>query len=253
MTAARVSVPEERRLPDLRTVPMHPSLRTPIFSALAMAGFAVVSTGILPGALRAQQADATAAIAAAADRYTEISALCASFDQMLVSGVLGRENRSEGRLCQARPNLFEMDFSDPEGDRIVVDGEHVWVWYRSINPETVLRVALDPTRGGFDFYREFLSDPLVKYDVSGGDRERIDGISTIRVSLEPREARGYEDAEVWIDPETDLIRRIAIREENGNMRTVTLRDIDLDPTIPEGTFSFVVPDGVSIAGPRGGR
>ncbi|HKK92757.1 MAG TPA: outer membrane lipoprotein carrier protein LolA [Longimicrobiales bacterium] len=231
---------------------MRSPLGTPILSALVAAGFAVLSTGLLPGDVRAQQSKATAAIAAAADRYTEISALCADFEQSLVSGVLGRETRSEGRLCQARPNLFEMDFSDPEGDRIVVDGEHVWVWYRSINPETVLRVALDPTRGGFDFYREFLSDPLQKYEVSGGNDERIGGVETVRVSLEPRESRGYEGAEVWIDPETDLIRRIAIREENGNVRTVTLSDIDLAPAIPDRTFVFEVPEGVSVAGPRGG-
>jgi len=231
---------------------MRHSLRTPIFAALAAAGLTVVSTGILPTPLHAQQTEATAAIAAAADRYTEVSSLCATFEQSLVSGVLGRETRSEGRLCQERPNLFEMDFTDPGGDRIVVDGEHVWVWYRSINPETVLRVALDPTRGGFDFYREFLSDPLDKYDVSGGEGETIDGISTVRVALRPREDRGYEGAEVWIDPETDLIRRIAIMEENGNVRTVTLSDIDLTPSIPNGTFVFEVPDGVSVAGPRGG-
>ncbi len=231
---------------------MRSPLRTPTPAAVATLALAVLSTGTPPEAVRAQQAEASAAIAAAADRYTEISALCADFDQSLVSGVLGRETRSSGRLCQARPNLFEMDFSDPEGDRIVIDGEHVWVWYRSINPETVLRVALDPTRGGFDFYREFLSDPLRKYEVSGGDEELIDGVATVRVSLDPREPRGYEGAEVWIDPATDLIRRIEIREENGNVRTVTLSRIDLAPTIPDDTFVFEVPEGVSVAGPRGG-
>ena len=220
---------------------------TVAFAALTLASAAV---GVAP--LHAQDATAREAVAAAAERYTEFSSMCADFEQSLVAGVLGRETQSAGRLCQQSPNLFEMAFSDPEGDRIVVDGRHVWVWYRSINPETVLRIPLDPTRGGaFDFYREFLSDPLARYHITGGSTEEIAGVATVRVSLVPRESRGYVGAVAWIDPETALIRRISIEEENGNVRTVTLRDIRLDPAVPSGAFVFEVPEGVTVADPRG--
>jgi outer membrane lipoprotein-sorting protein len=218
----------------------------------ALAALFAVALATDAAPVAAQDATAREAVAAAAERYTHFSSLCAEFEQSLFAGVLGRENRSQGRLCQRSPNLFEMAFSDPEGDRIVVDGRHIWVWYRSINPETVLRIPLDPTRGGaFDFYREFLSDPLERYEISGGSTEEIDGVATVRVDLVPREPRGYVGALAWIDPETDLIRRISIEEENGNVRTVTLRNVRLDPTIPAGSFVFEVPEGVSIADARG--
>jgi outer membrane lipoprotein-sorting protein len=213
------------------------------------AALSVVPSG---AGLYAQQAAAREAVAAAAERYTEFSSLCADFEQSLVAGVLGRETRSAGRLCQQSPDLFEMAFSEPEGDRIVVDGRHVWIWYRSINPETVLRIPLDPARGGaFDFYREFLSDPLERYEISGGSTEEIVGVETVRVDLVPLEPRGYVGAQAWIDPETSLIRRISIEEENGNVRTVTLTNVRLDPVVPSGSFVFEVPEGVSIADPRG--
>lgn len=249
------------RISHMRTPRHTPALATLLGLSLTItSGLSVGATPLRAqdhgrdhGQDRAQEVVAREAVAAAAERYTRFSSLCADFDQTLFAGVLGRDTRSAGRLCQKRPNLFEMDFSEPAGDRIVVDGEHVWVWYRSINPETVIRIPLDPTRGGsFDFYREFLSDPLEKYDISGGSTEEIDGVSTVRVDLVPREPRGYVGALVWIDPDTDLIRRISIEEENGNVRTVTLRDVQLDSTIPDGTFRFEVPEGVSVANPRGG-
>lgn len=209
-----------------------------------------LATGATPAV--AQDSVAREAVAAAAERYTEFSSMCADFDQSLFAGVLGRETRSAGRLCQQSPNLFEMAFSEPEGDRIVVDGQHVWVWYQSINPETVVRIPLDPTRGAaFDFYREFLSDPVTRYEITGGSIEEIEGVATVRVDLVPREPRGYVGALAWIDPETDLIRRISIEEESGNVRTVTLQNVQLDPTIPAGSFVFDLPEGVSIADARG--
>lgn len=200
-----------------------------------------------------QSPDPTATVAAAAERYAEMRGLCASFDQILVSQVLGRETRSAGTLCQERPARFAMEFSDPEGDRIVVDGTHAWVWYRSINPETVLRLPVERDRGGFDFYREFLASPLEKYDISGGAREEVGGVSTVRVNLDPRDDLGYVGAVVWIDPASSLVRRISIEERNGNTRMLTLGDIRIDPDIAPATFVFDVPAGVQVTGPGGAK
>jgi outer membrane lipoprotein carrier protein len=226
----------------------------PLFRLLARSSGALVLVlgPVGTGAVwAAQTADPTATVAAAADRYAGMRGLCASFDQILVAGVLGRETRSAGTLCQERPDRFAMEFSDPAGDRIVVDGTHAWVWYRSINPETVLRLPVERDRGGFDFYREFLANPLEKYEISGGGREEVGGVSTVRVELVPRAELGYVGAVVWIDPTTSLVRRISIEERNGNTRTLTLADIRIDPAISPGTFTFDVPAGVQVTGPGG--
>lgn len=221
-------------------------IRRPIPVLVALAALAPQASAQTVGA-----DGAVDAIAAAAERYTEFSSMCADFEQELYTAVLDRSRDSAGRLCQSSPNLFSMDFTDPDGDRIVVDGSDVWVWYQSINPETVLRMPLDPRNGSFDFYREFLEDPLTKYDIGGGATEDIDGVATVRVDLAPREPLSYESAVVWIDPGTDLIRRVAISEANGSVRTVTLRNVDLEPVLSHATFIFEVPEGVTVTGPRG--
>lgn len=205
-----------------------------------------LSATLILAAPAAAQHDARAALTAASERFATVRGLCADFVQEIRVPLLDEERTSHGRLCQLRPNLFRMDFSDPDGDQVVADGTHFWIYYKSLDPGQVLRLALDPERGGMDFYREFLEDPHGKYELSAGSREVVDGRSTLRIDLTPRSPRGYEDATVWIDPEARLIRRVEIREENGSVRRVTLSGIELDPGLDAGHFRFAMPPGARV-------
>lgn len=206
---------------------------------------------LTPLSVSAQVAPADV-LMAAADRYGSVTTVCAEFEQDLSVPLLNTERTSRGTLCQRQPNLFSMDFADPRGDRVVADGEHFWIWFRSQNPGQVMRVPVDPARGGLDFYREFLRDPLAKYHLTGEGTEPVDGTPTHRILLEPRMERGYESATVWIDPASNLIRRVEIRESNGSVRRITLSDVRLDPDVSAAIFTFVVPEGVQVVS-AGGR
>lgn len=187
-----------------------------------------------------------AALEAASARYGTFETICADFRQRLDNPLLDQVKTSSGRLCQRRPNLFRMDFGDPEGDEIVADGRHFWLFYKSLNPDQVLQFPLDPERGGLDFFREFLLDPTSKYEVVSEGRESIDGYITWRLSLVPRSPRGLASARVWIDPEADLIRRIEVVDDNGLIRRVDLSEMSLDPALAPGYFEFEVPSGVDV-------
>lgn len=224
--------------------PLIPSAR--LRRLVPMLGLPVLS--LLPVTLQGQGSgdDAMAVLEQAAERYREVEAVCADFTQTLEVVLLRRVNSGSGVLCQKAPNLFSMRFSDPGGDAVVADGEFFWVYYRSINPEQVLKLPLDPERGGMDFYREFLQQPREKYDARIEGREEVTGRETVRIGLEPLMPRGYESAKVWIDPAAGTIRRIRVVEDNGTVRTVTLSGIRMDPEVDAGIFSFQVPEGVII-------
>ncbi len=214
-----------------------------IFATVALAG-AVAAPGV-----HAQQGgadDPARVLAAASERFSGIRGVCADFVQEMKIPLLNEEKSSRGRLCQMRPNLFRMDFTDPDGDQVVADGDHFWLYYRSMNPDQVIRLPVDPSRGGLDFYREFLENPTEKYDMEAMGRESVDGMSTVRVHLTPRSDRGYQDATVWIDPASRLIRRIEVREENGSVRRVTLNHVKVDPGLSADDFTFTPPAGVHV-------
>ena len=183
---------------------------------------------------------------AASARYREVTAICANFEQSIEVRLARRTIRSAGRVCQRRPNLFSMRFSDPDGDMVVSDGEYFWVYYPSLDAEQVMRYAVSGTPGGQDFFREFLEDPGARYEAEEVGTEAVDGRDCRVLTLNPRSGAAYRGARLWLDAENHLIRRVEIEEQSGNVRTVTLRDSDLSPAIDPGTFVFEVPAGARV-------
>lgn len=216
-------------------------------ASLLVGALALAPGSAAPLAAQAVPADeALRLLEAAADRFSGVDAVCADFVQEIRVPLLGEERTSRGRLCQRRPNLFRMDFLDPEGDRVVADGRHFWLYYPSMSPGQVVRLPVDPERGGLDFFREFLGDPAATYQVGAGENEQVGGFATLRIPLEPTSPRGYRRATVWIDRDSRMIRQIEVEEENGSVRRVTLSDLRVDPPLAADHFEFAPPAGVTV-------
>jgi chaperone LolA len=182
----------------------------------------------------------------AAARYAPVSTLCADFVQHFVNPLLGSERTARGRLCQARPNLFAMHFTDPVGDLLVVDGTSVWYYMPSNDPKQAFRAPQENGTGGQDFHREFLDSPRSKYTVTYEGEEQVEGASTHRLRLVPRTRTSYRAAVLWLEEGTSLLRQFRLEEENGNRRTITMSDIQFDIAPPAGFFTFTPPRGVTV-------
>lgn len=208
------------------------------------------------GPVAGQAGDALGTMEDAARRYREVRTMCADFDQVIAVRLLGRTIESEGRVCQQRPNLFSMRFSDPPGDLVVSDGRFFWVYYPSIDEEQVMRYPVADSPGRHDFFREFLEDPAAKYAAADGGIEPVSGRDCRVVSLTPKTGASYRRARLWVDAQSYLVRQIELHEQSGNIRTVTLRNEDLAPRIDPALFTFEVPAGARVLGPgeppRGG-
>ncbi len=182
----------------------------------------------------------------AARRYGAVETLCAEFTQHLLVPLLGSERTGNGRVCQANPNLFAMRFDDPAGDLIVVDGASAWVYFPSNDARTVLRTSADQSAGGRDFHREFLEDPDSRYVVSFEGVEEVEGRATYRIRMEPRQPMSYRFATVWIDQAAPVLRRLRMEEANGNVRTVTLSNVEFGADPGSAYFTFTPPDGALV-------
>ena len=182
----------------------------------------------------------------ASERYEGFAALCADFEQNLHVPLLSQTTQSEGRLCQRAPNFFRMDFTDPEGDEIVADGEHLWLYYPNSQPGQVIQTEL-ANGGAIDFHREFLSNPATRYAIDAEGREDVGGHSTERFRLVPKEPGAYVRATVWVDVRDALVWRVEIEQEGGSVRVVNMSNLDLNPSLDAAYFRFDVPDGVHVA------
>ena len=201
---------------------------------------------LVAGAPSAVAGQGTAALQAASERFAAIETICADFVQVMEITLLRQTKNSAGTVCQRRPNLFSMRYSQPAGDEIVADGTHFWVHQPSEAPGQVIRIPMASQPGGLDFYRELLERPMEKYEVTEAGSETIEDVPTVAVKLVPRRATEWRDATVWIDPATSMIRRARIVETNGTVRTLTLSAIRVDPALAADFFEYHVPDGATV-------
>ncbi|MBM4185203.1 MAG: outer membrane lipoprotein carrier protein LolA [Gemmatimonadetes bacterium] len=213
--------------------------------SIALVVAAVVAPTGLPASATAQDRG-MALLQQASARYARVATLCADYVQQLLNPLLGQERTARGRLCQARPNLFAMRFTDPAGDVLVVDGASIWYYLPSSDPKQAFRAPVEQGTGGRDFHREFLERPEEKYTVTYEGDESVAGASTYRLRLVPRTRQSYRAAVLWIEQGTSLLRQIRVEEENGNRRTITLSGIQFDVAPPAGFFVFTPPPGVLV-------
>ena len=204
-----------------------------------------LSIGATPGDVAAQDRGLDILHGAAA-RYAAVETLCADFTQHLSVPLLRSERTGSGRLCQGRPNLFAMRFSDPPGDLIVVDGDFAWIYFPSNDEKTVLKTSAERSAGGRDFHREFLEDPESKFHVEYEGADTIQGHATHRLRMRPIGPASYRSAVVWIDEGTPVLRQLRLEEENGSIRTITLTNVGFDVDPGPGWFSFTPPEGAFV-------
>ncbi len=219
----------------------------PLLLALLLLPLLAAIQFAAPAPAAAQERDPIEVLERAAERYESIESFCAAFIQERIVPLLDQTTRSSGTLCQMHPAYFLMEFDDPEGDRVVADGEHLWMYYPSVNPGQVIRTRMGGPGGAtFDFHGEFLEDPAGRFEARYTGQDRVTGRVTHVLALRPREPSGYVEARIWVEEERGLIRKVEIEEENESLRRVTLSDIRVDPGLEPSRFEFTPPPDARI-------
>jgi outer membrane lipoprotein carrier protein len=198
------------------------------------------------GPIQAQ--DASAIIGRSSRVYRSLSSLRADFTQIIQNPMID-STESRGTLMQAGEAKLSMRFSDPPGEAIVIDGQHVWVYTPSTVPGQVIRLAA-PSGGpvyGYNLLAWFLDRPAERYKATLLRTDELNGRSMDVVELEPSVPDlPFEKAVLWLDRQDALPRKLDITEKSGSRRLLTLSKVQVNRPAPSGTFTFEVPKGVRI-------
>jgi len=156
---------------------------------------------------------------------------------------------SRGTLIQAGPSKLSMRFTDPPGEAVVIDGQHVWVYTPSTVPGQVLRLAV-PSGGpvyGYNLLAWLLDRPAERYTAKYLKQEKVGGRTLDVIELVPAVPDlPFERAVIWLDRQDGLPRRLEITEKSGAERTLALSNLRVNRKIPDSTFEFQVPPGVRV-------
>ena len=199
----------------------------------------------VPTVAAAQSPDSTLDRAVAA--YATIKTARISFTQTIDNALTGTTATSRGELQQRRPSRFSVNFQEPAGDRIVSDGQYVWVYLPSTNPGQVIRAKLGADVGAPDFAAQFLESPRKSYTVTGGSAATIDGIATHSVVLTPRSTDSpFQKVTLWLNDSDALLRRVETVDQSGVVRRITVTKFAKNAPVDASAFVFRVPAGVKV-------
>jgi outer membrane lipoprotein carrier protein len=199
----------------------------------------------LGGPLAAQNATT---IAARASRvYRGLTSMRASFRQTIEDRMIGTQE-SRGELIQSGNANLVMRFEDPQGDAIVLDGTHVWIYTPSTTPGQVIRMRMpsDPVYGP-NVLGRILDQPNERYEVGYVRADTAEGRPMDVLEFTPRaEDPLFRRAVIWLDRVTSLPQRLELDEMTGVHRTLALSRVRTNTSVSPKEFRFDVPSGVRV-------
>lgn len=218
-------------------------MRIPIFTLLAT----ILTAPLAASAAQSPQATVQRAVKA----YSKITTIRATFAQTVTNPLTGSDVESRGELQQRIPGRLAIDFSQPDGDRIVADGKVVWLYLPSTNPGQVIKARVGENSANVpDVTSWFLDSPQKRYRMSDAGKATIAGHATHAVGLVSRDPTiPFKKATVWVDDDDALIRQFETTDANGLTRRITITSIDTNAKLDPGAFAFVPPDGVRVVQP----
>jgi outer membrane lipoprotein carrier protein len=209
---------------------------------------ALALTLVTAGSAQAQGQDAEAIVGRSSRVYRSLSSLTADFVQVIDNPMIDSAE-SRGTLIQAGSAKLSMRFTDPPGEAVVIDGEHVWVYTPSTVPDQVLRLKA-PSGGpvyGYNLLAWFLDRPAERYQAKYLREDKVGTRAVDVVELTPAVPDlPFERAVISLDRQDGLPRRLEITEKSGALRTLALSNLRVNRRIPDSTFEFKVPSGARV-------
>lgn len=194
------------------------------------------------------QADAAALklLERSAAVYRGARTLRAQFTQTLVNPRTRTEFSSAGEFFQRGAAHFAFKFSRPPEDRIVSDGQVLWLYSPSMARGQVYKLPRG-AGAGMDLASSVLHEPARRYTVTAVGDTALDGRAVRAIRLVPK-AQGvpFTRAILWLDVESALVRRAEFAEATGATRTLTFTNVRTGVALPRDAFVFVPPAGVRV-------
>ncbi len=185
----------------------------------------------------------------ASSAYSEMKTLRAEFQQTITNPLTGTNAVSHGVMFRRAPNLLSLNFSDPQGDRVVADGKSLWVYLPSSAPGQVMRLPSNgkSTLALVEPGELFLNSSAKRYTITSAGSATVAGRRTNIVTLVPKQDNNmFSRAKVWVDAQDNSIRQFEVIDVNGLTRVVTITKLQPNVSISASEFKFTPPKNARV-------
>jgi chaperone LolA len=174
-------------------------------------------------------------------RYEMIDDATAEFEQHVKFGFSNIEQTFAGTLMMKKPSSYRIV---SEHQTIVTDGTTVWA-YSTANNQVII-----------DKYKEnsnslspeqfMLNLPAHYYTSLLGSEKNPSGMMYL-LKLVPKDDRSFvKSVKISVEEHNWMVRKIMILDVNETETTYTIKDIKLNTSLKERTFTFETPAGAEV-------
>ncbi|MBI5787579.1 MAG: outer membrane lipoprotein chaperone LolA [Candidatus Schekmanbacteria bacterium] len=181
-------------------------------------------------------------------QYEKIQDMEADFTQEAFSKTIQKKQKSQGKVYMKKPGLMRWDYLNPEKQLIILDKKNLW-WYTPENKQVIQQPA-----------GQALDSHLAVTFMSG--MGNIDKDFKLEFAAPPQEGKGYELKLIPRKPQVTfthilltvgfsdyLTQRFVLYDFYGNVTTISLSNLKINPGLNADNFEFIPPAGVQIITP----
>jgi outer membrane lipoprotein carrier protein len=189
-------------------------------------------------------------VARVQSRYDRTTRLHAHFRQETRVQGFDQMQTGEGQVWILKPGMMRWDYTKPERQTIIANGDTLWIYV----PEDrqAIRDRVNHSLGTHT-PALFLAGEARLTELFTVAEASIQGPSEgglLQLKLTPKVgALPYTQVQLGIDPVSFLVRQVRLVDPLGNMTTMWFSDIDTEGAIEPSLFQFQVPPGVDVISP----
>ncbi|MGO8997799.1 MAG: LolA family protein [Polyangiaceae bacterium] len=220
--------------------------------ALAPSGRAVAqepAPAPAPAPVPAPAADVSAVTAQVQAFYDQSSSFVADFTQEYLIKQYGQKKISHGHVILKKPGKMFWRYDDPQGNRVVCDGQKVKVYEQANKQmyETEMNASQYPAALSFLTGQSKLADTF-DFQLFDGEKMSFPG-GWVLVGAPKVPTPAYQKVFFYIDKQTKQVRRVLILDGQGNHNRFDFDKPLVNTKVDDSTFVFTPPPGTSIIHP----
>jgi len=171
--------------------------------------------------------------------------ISADFKQTLLDEDKNIVQQSRGTIALQRPGKFAWIYTEPFEQRIIGDGEELWIYDVELEQVTVKPMDAGLANAPIMILMK-QSDVTQQFDVSEvGQRKFL-----YWVELKPH-ASDLEYSSIFIGLEDDSVRAMELQDQFGQSTQIVFENMRVGVVHNPATFKFVPPAGVDVFGVGG--
>ena len=176
------------------------------------------------------------------------TSLSAKFVERKEIGLLKNTVVQEGRFYHTKPDKFLWEYTDPEPKMLLMNGKLLVAYYPEQKQAEEIHTRLSRRLVKYFGLGQVFADLQNYYSLKLAPEADMPGTRAIVMTPTKKAlAKRLLEVRLWIDEQTQQVRQLEYREQDGDRTLFTFTDIAVNPAIAETRYQIDLPTDVVVS------